>query len=192
MDKLRWGVLSTAKIGVEKVIPAMQAGQRCSVVAIASRIVATAQAAADKLGIPKAYGSYEKLLSDPDIDAVYIPLPNHLHVQWSIASLKAGKHVLCEKPIGLYVAEAERLLAAAGQHPRLKIMEAFMYRHHPQWRLAQQLVQNGEIGAANDPIVLLVPQHESDEYPQHRRSWWGRTDGYRLLLHFAFSVSIRG
>ena len=147
MDKLRWGVLSTAKIGVEKVIPAMQAGQRCSVVAIASRIIATAQAAADKLGIPKAYGSYEKLLSDPDIDAVYIPLPNHLHVQWSIASLKAGKHVLCEKPIGLNVAEAERLLAAAGQHPRLKIMEAFMYRHHPQWRLAQQLVQNGEIGA---------------------------------------------
>ena len=147
MEKVRWGVLSTAKIGVEKVIPAMQAGQRCSIVAIASRNVASAQAAAAKLGLSKAHGSYEKLLSDPDIDAVYIPLPNHLHVQWTIASLEAGKHVLCEKPIGLNVKEAERLLAAAGQHPRLKVMEAFMYRHHPQWRMAQQLVQNGEIGA---------------------------------------------
>ena len=100
MDNVRWGVLSTAKIGVEKVIPAMQRGRRCNVTAIASRNVAAAQAAAAKLGIAKFYGSYEQLLTDPDVDAVYIPLPNHLHVPWSIKALEAGKHVLCENQSG--------------------------------------------------------------------------------------------
>jgi predicted dehydrogenase len=108
--KLRWGVLSTAKIGLNKVIPGMQRGELCSVEAIASRDLATAQAAAGKLGIAKAYGSYEELLADPDVDAVYIPLPNHLHVPWTVKAAEAGKHVLCEKPISLTAAEAETLL----------------------------------------------------------------------------------
>jgi len=121
----------------------MQMGQCCDVAAIASRKLERAQAAARQLGIPKAYGSYEELLADPDVDAVYIPLPNHLHVRWSIKALTAGKHVLCEKPIGLNAAQAEELLAAAKKHPALKVMEAFMYRHHPQWQRARQLVAEG-------------------------------------------------
>ncbi len=146
MKKIRWGVLSTAKIGTEKVITAMQLGEYCTVIAIASRKLEKAQAAARQLGIEKAYGSYEELLADPDIEAVYIPLPNHLHVSWTIRALKAGKHVLCEKPIGLNVAEAQKLLDAARKFPRLKVMEAFMYRHHSQWQWAKQKVAEGKIG----------------------------------------------
>jgi len=146
MNKVRWGVLSTANIGTEKVIPAMQQGKYCAIAAISSRQLKKAQAAARRLGIPKAYGSYEELLADPDIDAVYNPLPNHLHVPWSIKALEAGKHVLCEKPIGLTAAEGRQLLDAARKRPRLKVMEAFMYRHHPQWRRARQLVTEGKIG----------------------------------------------
>ena len=146
MKKIRWGVLSTAKIGTERVIPAMQKGEYSAVTAIASRQLDNAQAAAKKLGIEKAYGSYEALLAAPDVDAVYIPLPNHLHVPWSIKALEAGKHVLCEKPIGLSAAQAQELVNAAQKFPRLKIMEAFMYRHHPQWQLARQWVDAGKIG----------------------------------------------
>jgi len=146
MNKIRWGVLSTAKIAITKVIPAMQASKYCQVTAIASRDLAKAQSAAERLHIAKAYGSYEELLADPDIDAVYIPLPNHLHVPWSIKALEAGKHVLCEKPIGLTSAEGQQLLNAAKEHPRLKVMEAFMYRHHPQWQRARQLIREGKIG----------------------------------------------
>ena len=146
MKKIRWGVLSTAKIGTEKVIPAMQKGEYSAVTAIASRQLDNAQAAAKKLGIEKAYGSYEALLAAPDVDAVYIPLPNHSHVPWSIKALEAGKHVLCEKPIGLSAAQAQELVNAAQKFPRLKIMEAFMYRHHPQWQLARQWVDAGKIG----------------------------------------------
>jgi predicted dehydrogenase len=144
--KVRWGVLSTAKIGTQKVIPAMQAGQYCAVTAIASRDPEKARQTASQLGIPKAYSSYEELLTDPEVDAVYNPLPNHLHVPWSIKALEAGKHVLCEKPIALTAAEAQDLLDAAHEHPQLKVMEAFMYRHHPQWQRTQQLVAQGEIG----------------------------------------------
>ena len=146
MDKVSWGILSTAKIGVEKVIPAMQKARHCTVSALASRDLEKAQAAARKLKLPKAYGSYEALLADPDIDAVYIPLPNHMHVDWSIKALEAGKHVLCEKPLGLNVTDAQRLLDAAAKHPHLKVMEAFMYRHHPQWIKAWQLVADGAVG----------------------------------------------
>jgi predicted dehydrogenase len=146
MDKVRWGILSTADIGLKKVIPAMQQGQYCEIAAIASRNLETARAEAAKLGIPKAYGSYEELLADPEIEAVYNPMPNHLHVPWSIKALEAGKHVLCEKPVGLSAAEAQELVEAAKRHPHLKVMEAFMYRHHPQWRKAKQLVDEGKIG----------------------------------------------
>jgi predicted dehydrogenase len=144
--KVLWGILGTAKIGTEQVIPAMQSGKYCEMAAIASRNLDKAQAAARQLGIPKAYGSYEELLADPDIDAIYNPLPNHLHVPWSIKTLEAGKHVLCEKPIGLTAAEAQELLDAAQKRPQLKVMEAFMYRHHPQWQRARQLVAEGKIG----------------------------------------------
>ena len=146
MKKIRWGVLSTARIGTEKVIPAMQLGEYCTVTAIASRQLEKAQAAARRLGIEKTYGSYEELLADPDVDAVYLPLPNHLHVPWAIKALKAGKHVLCEKPIGLNTAEAQELLEASRKFPRLKVMEAFMYRHHPQWQWAKKRVSEGKIG----------------------------------------------
>ncbi|HEY3391654.1 MAG TPA: Gfo/Idh/MocA family oxidoreductase [Lacipirellulaceae bacterium] len=146
MDKIRWGILSTAKIGRQKVIPAIQRSQLGTVTAIASRDLARARTAAGELGIDKAYGSYQELLSDRNVEAVYIPLPNHLHVRWSQRALKAGKHVLCEKPIGLSVSEAEQLAGAAAAHPKLKVMEAFMYRFHPQWQTARQLVQDGRIG----------------------------------------------
>ena len=146
METIRWGILSTARIGTEKVIPAMQQGTYGEVTAIASRRLDAAQAAAARLGIPKAYGSYEALLADPDVDAVYNPMPNHLHVPWSIKALEAGKHVLCEKPIGLTAADGQRLVDAARRHPHLKVMEAFMYRHHPQWQRARQVVRDGGIG----------------------------------------------
>ena len=146
MSKLRFGILSTAKIGTDKVIPAMQAGEYCDIVAIASRDAGRAKAAAAPLRIAKAYGSYDELLADPAVDAIYNPLPNHLHVPWSIKCLAAGKHVLCEKPIGMSAAEAQQLLDASRRHPKLKIMEAFMYRHHPQWQMAKQLVTEGQIG----------------------------------------------
>jgi len=146
MKKIRWGVLSTAKIGTKKVIPAMQLGEYCKFTAIASRQLEKAQVAARRLGIEKAYGSYEELLADCDVDAIYLPLPNHLHVPWAIKALKAGKHVLCEKPIGLNAAEAQELLEASRKFPRLKVMEAFMYQHHPQWQWAKKRVFEGKIG----------------------------------------------
>ena len=146
MRQIKWGVLSTAKIGVAKVIPAMQKAAYCDIVAISSRRPDKADQAAQKLGIPKAYGSYEELLADSEIEAIYNPLPNHLHVPWSIKALKAGKHVLCEKPIALDAAEAEKLLNESKNYPTQKIMEAFMYRFHPQWRKAKELVESREIG----------------------------------------------
>jgi len=146
MKKIRWGVLSTAKIGTKKVIPAMQLGEYCKFTAIASRQLEKAQVAARRLGIEKAYGSYEELLADCDVDAIYLPLPNHLHVPWAIKALKAGKHVLCEKPIGLNAAEAQELLETSRKFPRLKVMEAFMYQHHPQWQWAKKRVFEGKIG----------------------------------------------
>lgn len=146
MKKVRWGILSTAKIGVVKVIPAMQTSDVLEISAISSRNLASAKEAAKKLNIPKAYGSYEELLADPDIDAVYNPLPNHMHLEWTIKAIQAGKHVLCEKPVGLSVAEAETMLAEANNHPELKVMEAFMYRFHPQWQKAKALLKEGSIG----------------------------------------------
>ncbi len=146
MNKVRWGVLSTADIATSKVIPAMQEGKYIQVTAIASRNLEKAKVVATQLGIPKAYGSYEELLADPDMDAIYNPLPNHLHVPWSIKTLEAGKHVLCEKPIALTYVEAQRLADATKQYPHLKVMEAFMYRFHPQWQQARQMVIDRKIG----------------------------------------------
>src|SRR5213592_5198211 len=146
MKTVRWGVLSTANIATTKVIPAMQQGVYCEFTAIASRNLEKARAAATQLGILKAYGSYEELLADPEIDAIYNPLPNHLHVPWSIKALQAGKHVLCEKPIALTSAEGQTLVDTARQYPHMKVMEAFMYRFHPQWQQARQMMNEGKIG----------------------------------------------
>lgn len=146
MRKVRWGQISTADIGLKKVLPGMKSSEHAELVGICSRNLAAAQAAAAALGIPKAYGSYEEMLADPEIEAVYNPLPNHLHVPWSIKALEAGKHVLCEKPIALTADEAQTLVDAGKRFPKLKLMEAFMYRHHPQWQKATELVAQGTIG----------------------------------------------
>ncbi|PYT11100.1 MAG: NAD-binding protein [Acidobacteria bacterium] len=143
--KVRWGVLGVAKIATEKVIPAMQRGELSEIAAIASRDLEKAQTVAQRLGIAKAYGSYEELIADPEIEAVYIPLPNHLHVPWSIRCAEAGKHVLCEKPIGLSATQARELVAARDR-ARVKIGEAFMARTHPQWVRARDLACSGRIG----------------------------------------------
>ncbi|HEY8528351.1 MAG TPA: Gfo/Idh/MocA family oxidoreductase [Paenibacillaceae bacterium] len=143
--KLRWGILGCAKIAINKVIPAILRAERGEIVAVASRGEEKARETAQRFGIPKAYGSYEALLEDPDIDAVYIPLPNHLHREWTIRAARAGKHVLCEKPLALTAAEAEEMVRAcadAGVH----LAEAFMYRHHPRVARIRQILASGEIG----------------------------------------------
>jgi predicted dehydrogenase len=145
VKKIRWGVLGVAKIAVEKVIPAMQRGKYCEVVAIASRDRSRAEEAARALGIPRAYGSYESLLADGEVDAIYNPLPNHLHAEWTSAAAERGKHVLCEKPIGLNAADAERLVAVRDR-TGVKIQEAFMVWTHPQWIRARDIARSGRVG----------------------------------------------
>ncbi len=153
-NKVRWGILSTANIGVKKVIPGMQKGTWCEVAAIASRDRPKGEEAARTLGIAQAYGSYEELLADPQIEAIYNPLPNHLHVEWSIKAAEAGKHVLCEKPLSLTVAEAKKLLAVRDR-TGVKIGEAFMVRTHPQWLRARELVSSGRIGDLRSAVSFF-------------------------------------
>src|SRR5690606_26114714 len=145
MRRLRFGVLSTASIGLTKAVPGIMGAANCEVVAIASRNVDAARSAADRLGIGTAHGSYEALLADPNVEAVYIPLPNHLHAEWTIAAARAGKHVLCEKPMALTVADAERMVEAC-ERAGVRLMEAFMYRQHPSWVAVRDLVAGGRIG----------------------------------------------
>jgi predicted dehydrogenase len=145
MRRLNWGVLSTAKIAREKVIPPMQKGERTTVVAIASRDLARAQAVAAELGIARAHGSYEALLADPDVEAVYNPLPNHLHVEWTRKAAEAGKHVLCEKPIDITAKGAEELIRVRDR-TGVRIQEAFMVRTHPQWLRCREMVREGRVG----------------------------------------------
>lgn len=146
MDTVTWGILSTAKIGLKKVIPSIQQASNCNVKAIASRSADRAKKAAEKLDISHWYSSYDDLLTDPEIDAIYNPLPNHLHVPQTIRALENGKHVLCEKPIAMDGDEAQKLLDAVHEYPDLKVMEAFMYRFHPQWIRAKSMVKKGAIG----------------------------------------------
>src|ERR1700756_3097790 len=145
MSKLRWGVLGVAGIAVKKVMPAMMHCTRAELYAIASREIGRARQAADRFGMPKAYGSYEELLRDPKIDVIYNPLPNHLHVPWSIKAAEAGKHVLCEKPIGLNAEEARKLIEVRDRTGR-KVGEAFMVKTHPLWLRAKELVSAGAVG----------------------------------------------
>ena len=168
---VKWGILGTAKIGVAKVIPAMQASRLANVVAIASRDIAKARAAAGRLGIPRAYGSYEELLDDPDIEAIYNPLPNHLHVPWSIRAANAGKHVLCEKPIALTAREARELLEVRDR-TGVQIGEAFMLRTHPRWHRVREIIASGRIGE-----LRLITGHFSynnrDPNDIRSRTDWG-------------------
>jgi predicted dehydrogenase len=145
MTNLRWGILSTADIARHKVVPGILKADRCEVVAIGSRDVDRARQMADELDIPAAHGSYEALLADPAVDVVYIPLPNHLHAEWTIAAARAGKHVLCEKPLAMDAAEAERIVEVCATEG-VRLMEAFMYRLHPSWEEVRRLVRSGRIG----------------------------------------------
>lgn len=142
---LNWGLLSTARIN-RALIPPLQVSKRNHLLAVASRSQETADAYAKEKKIPRAYGSYEALLADPEIDVIYNPLPNHLHAVWTIKAVEAGKHVLCEKPLALSVDEVDAIHAAAHKHGRV-VAEAFMYRHHPQTLKVQELVKNGSIGS---------------------------------------------
>ena len=149
--KVKWGVIGVANIATRKVIPAMQRGEWTEIVAIASRDFQRAKQAASQLGIPRAYGSYEELLADADVEAIYNPLPNHLHVPWSIKAAEAGKHVLCEKPISVTVEEGRSLLEARDR-TGMKIGEAFMVRTHPQWRKVLDLIASGQVGKVRSVI----------------------------------------
>ena len=145
MDTLRWGIISTAKIAREKVIPGLEAADNCEVVAIGSRDRKAAASVADRHGIAAAYGSYEEVLADPKVDAVYVPVPNHLHARWTIAAAAAGKHVLCEKPLALTADEAQTMVDACTR-AGVSFMEGYMYRLHPNWERARELAADGTIG----------------------------------------------
>lgn len=145
MQKLRWGILGCASIAKWSVIPGIRLSEHNEVKAIASRSIETAQATAAELQIPIAYGSYEEMLADPDLDVIYIPLPNHLHKEWSIKAARSGKHVLCEKPIALNSVEAAEM-ARVAKEENIIMAEAFMYRYHPRYKLIKQMIADGEIG----------------------------------------------
>src|SRR5207302_2159651 len=151
IKKVKWGVLGVASIATRKVIPGMQKGAWSEVIAIASRDSKRAEAAAAELAIPRAYGSYEALIADHEIEAVYIPLPNHLHIPWSIKAAEAGKHVLCEKPIGCNADETIELMRVRDR-TGVKIGEAFMVKTHPQWLRVREIVRSGQIG----PLKCIV------------------------------------
>src|ERR1700739_2991036 len=170
--KVIWGVLGVANIAVRKVVPAMQRGAWCQIEAIASRDIKRAEQAAKQLGISKAFGSYEELLSDPDIEAVYNPLPNHLHVPWSIKAAEAGKHVLCEKPISLTVAEGKALLAARDP-TGVEIGEAFMGKTHPQWLRTQEIIRSGGIGKLRTAMCIFSYFNRDPANVRHKVEWGG-------------------
>jgi len=170
--RTRWGILGVAKIAREKLIPAIQKGRTGEVVAIASRSLEKAQQAARSFSIPRAYGSYADLLADPQVDAVYIPLPNHLHVPWSLRALAAGKHVLCEKPIALNAPEADQLIEARNRTGRL-IMEAVMVRTHPRWLAARNLIRAGRIGELRAVTGFFSYFDESPDNVRHHPDMGG-------------------
>lgn len=172
MKKVKWGVLGAASIAVRKVIPGMQKGAYSEISAIASRDKRKAEDAAGKLGIAKAYGSYEELLRDGEIEAVYNPLPNHLHVPWSAKAAEAGKHVLCEKPISLTVAEAKSLLAVRDR-TGVKIGEAFMVKTHPQWLRTREIIRSGGIGDLRAIAGVFSYFNRNPDNVRHKVEWGG-------------------
>ena len=171
-QKIRWGVLGVAKIATAKVIPAMQRSEWSEVTAIASRDLEKARESASSLGLPKAYGSYEELLSDPDVDAIYNPLPNHMHVPWSIRAAEAGKHVLCEKPIGLSSAECLELMEVRDR-THVQISEAFMVRTHPQWLRTRDIVRSGQIGEIRSILAAFSYFNRDPQNIRNIREWGG-------------------
>ncbi len=171
-QKVQWGVLGVAGIAVKKVIPAMQKGSWSEIAAIASRDPRKAHEAATKFDIAKACGSYEELLQDPEIEAIYNPLPNHLHVPWSIKAAEAGKHVLCEKPIGLTVREARSLLAARDR-TGVKIGEAFMVKTHPQWVRVRGLISKGVVGKLRSTIGAFSYFNRDPQNVRNVAEWGG-------------------
>jgi len=172
MKKVKWGVLGAASIAVRRVIPGMQKGACSEIAAIASRDKKKAEEAARKLGIPQAYGSYEELLLDREIEAIYNPLPNHLHVPWSIKAAEAGKHVLCEKPISTSVAEARTLLAARDR-TGVKTGEAFMVKTHPQWLRTREIIRGGGIGALRSIAGVFSYFNRDPNNVRHKVEWGG-------------------
>jgi predicted dehydrogenase len=163
---VRWGVLSTARIGVDKVIPGILRAEHAEMVAIASRDEGVARAAAGRLGISKAHGSYEALLEDPDVDVVYNPLPNHLHAEWTLRAAEAGKHVLCEKPLAMSSREAQEMIDGC-RRAGVLLMEAFMYRLHPQWARVRDIVASGRLGEVGS-VETFFSYHNVD--PQNIRN----------------------
>jgi predicted dehydrogenase len=172
MTKVRWGILGVASIATRKVIPATQRGEWSTVSAIASRDLNKAEAAARSMGIPKAYGSYDELLGDPEIEAIYNPLPNHLHVPWSIKAANAGKHVLCEKPLSMNAAEVKALIAARDK-AKVKIGEAFMVRTHPQWLRTRALIREGRIGELRSMMCHFSYFNRDPKNPRNVAEWGG-------------------
>jgi predicted dehydrogenase len=170
--KTRWGILGVAKIALDKIIPAIQAGNTGKVVAIASRSIDKARAAGERFAIPRAYGSYEELLADPEVDAVYNPLPNHLHVPWSMRALEAGKHVLCEKPIALGADEASQLVEARARSGRL-VQEAAMVRTHPRWLGAREIVRSGRLGELRSFVGFFSYFNDSPDNVRHQPAMGG-------------------
>ncbi|MBG9791709.1 oxidoreductase [Paenibacillus dendritiformis] len=170
--KLRWGILGCASIAIRAVIPGIRASETGEVAAIASRELVKAEETARKLNIPQAYGSYEELLADPDIDAVYIPLPNHLHMEWTIRAAEAGKHVLCEKPIALTAGEAKRM-AAACREAKVLLAEAFMYRHHPRYARIRDIIEAGEIGEVRGIHGAFTFNNAGDAGNVRYKKEWG-------------------
>jgi predicted dehydrogenase len=171
-DKVKWGILGVASIATRKVIPGMQNGEWSEVTAIASRDLKKAQRAAEDLKIPKAYGSYEELIADPEIEAIYNPLPNHLHVPWSIKAAEAGKHVLCEKPIAMNAMEAESLRLVRDR-TRTKVGEAFMVKTFPQWLRVRDLVRSGKIGELKSIVTIFCYFNRDEKNVRHKREWGG-------------------
>jgi predicted dehydrogenase len=160
IEPVRWGVLSTADIGLKKVIPAMQRSELSPVVAICSRSPERAHEAAAALGIAHSYGTYEGLLADESIEAVYVPLPNHMHLEWAIKAAEAGKHVLCEKPLAMTADDARTMIEACGR-ASVRLMEAFMYRQHPLWIETKRLVDTGAVGELQ--VVDIVFSYYNDD-----------------------------
>lgn len=173
MEKIRWGIIGSANIAKGSVIPGIKASETGEVAAIASRGIEKAEETAKQLHIPKAYGSYEELLADPEIEAVYIPLPNHLHKEWTIRAAEAGKHVLCEKPVAINANDAEEM-AEACQKAGVVFAEAFMYRYHPRYALIRDIIQSGEIGEVRGIHATFTFNNAKDsENVRYKKEWGG-------------------
>ena len=183
MNRINWGIMGCAGIAIKEVIPAMLSCKYGKITAIASRNLERSREIAEKFRIPESYGSYEDLLSDKKIDAVYIPLPNHMHVDWAVKAMEAGKHVLCEKPLALTLSDIDKLIKVRDR-TGMKISEAFMVRSHPQWIKTREFVQNGDIGELKAfQGFFSYYNRDSKKYQKYKRVRWWEYLGYWMLPH---------